>query len=121
MSVRSIQALILAPTRELANDIHNVIQDISHDTTLESYVCIGDANIRQEMAKLKEGVHVVVGSPCRVFDMIERRALCADRIKIFGLGHADELWARGFGGQIHDSALLKRLSSQSDSDLSCSF
>lgn len=54
------------------------------------------------MAKLQEGAHVVVGTPGRVFDMINRRALKTDNMKIFCLDEADEMLARGFREQIYD-------------------
>jgi translation initiation factor 4A len=54
------------------------------------------------MAKLQEGVHVVVGTPGRVFDMINRRAFRTDHIKIFCLDEADEMLSRGFKDQIYE-------------------
>jgi translation initiation factor 4A len=48
------------------------------------------------------GVHVVVGTPGRVFDMLRRRCLRADSIKMFVLDEADEMLSRGFKDQIYD-------------------
>lgn len=48
------------------------------------------------------GVHVVVGTPGRVYDMLRRRALRADSIKMFVLDEADEMLSRGFKDQIYD-------------------
>ncbi len=48
------------------------------------------------------GVHVVVGTPGRVYDMLRRRALRADAIKMFVLDEADEMLSRGFKDQIYD-------------------
>jgi translation initiation factor 4A len=51
---------------------------------------------------LQGGVHVVVGTPGRVYDMLRRRALRADSIKMFVLDEADEMLSRGFKDQIYD-------------------
>merc|ERR1712022_10613 len=64
--------------------------------------CIGGTNFRDDMRKLEDGVHVVVGTPGRVFDMINRRALPVDRMKLFVLDEADEMLSRGFKDQIYD-------------------
>merc|ERR1712071_471175 len=60
--------------------------------------------------KLEQGVHVVVGTPGRVFDMINRRALHTDKIRIFVLDEADEMLSRGFKDQIYD--VFKNLPAQ---------
>lgn len=51
---------------------------------------------------LQGGVHVVVGTPGRVFDMIQRRALEVDDVKLFALDEADEMLSRGFKEQIYE-------------------
>lgn len=68
----------------------------------ECHACIGGTNVREDMRKLDQGVHVVVGTPGRVYDMISRRALRASSIKLFVLDEADEMLSRGFKDQIHD-------------------
>ena len=64
--------------------------------------CIGGTNVRQDMDKLRSGVQLVVGTPGRVFDMINRRALAVDYIHYFVLDEADEMLSRGFKDQIYD-------------------
>lgn len=66
------------------------------------HACIGGTNVRDDIRKLENGVHVVVGTPGRVFDMINRRALITKSIKIFVLDEADEMLSRGFKEQIYD-------------------
>jgi len=58
--------------------------------------------VREDIRRLELGVHVVVGTPGRVFDMISRRALRTTNIKIFVLDEADEMLSRGFKDQIYD-------------------
>jgi translation initiation factor 4A len=106
MNIKGTQALILAPTRELAQQIQKVVVALGDYMNVECHACVGGTNVREDMAKLQEGVHVVVGTPGRVFDMINRRALKTDTIKIFCLDEADEMLSRGFKDQIYEGAYL---------------
>jgi len=102
MSVKGCQALILAPTRELAQQIQKVVVALGDYMNVECHACIGGTNVREDMAKLQEGVQVVVGTPGRVYDMINRRALRTDNMKIFCMDEADEMLSRGFKDQIYE-------------------
>lgn len=102
VSVRETQALILAPTRELAQQIQKVVLALGDYMGAQCHACIGGTNVREDMRRLEQGAHVVVGTPGRVFDMINRRALRTDRIKMFVLDEADEMLSRGFKDQIYD-------------------
>ncbi|KND04363.1 ATP-dependent RNA helicase eIF4A [Spizellomyces punctatus DAOM BR117] len=102
MSKKECQALILAPTRELAQQIQKVLIALGDYMQVECHACIGGTNVREDMRRLEAGVHVVVGTPGRVFDMINRRALRSDSIKMFVLDEADEMLSRGFKEQIYD-------------------
>jgi len=66
------------------------------------HACIGGTNVRDDMKILEAGVHVVVGTPGRVWDMINRRALNTENIKMFVLDEADEMLSRGFKDQIYE-------------------
>ena len=99
---RDCQALILAPTRELASQIVKVVIAIGDYLGVSTMACIGGTNVRQDMDKLRAGVQLVVGTPGRVFDMINRRALAVDYIHYFVLDEADEMLSRGFKDQIYD-------------------
>merc|ERR1712133_198982 len=65
------------------------------------HACIGGTNVREDIAALSNGAHVVVGTPGRVFDMINRRALNTRHIRQFVLDEADEMLSRGFKDQIY--------------------
>ncbi|OLL27102.1 ATP-dependent RNA helicase eIF4A [Neolecta irregularis DAH-3] len=101
-SLKQCQALILAPTRELAQQIQKVVVALGDYLEVESHACIGGTVVRDDMMKLKSGVHCVVGTPGRVQDMIQRRALRTDCLKLFVLDEADEMLSRGFKEQIYD-------------------
>lgn len=112
VSLKECQALILAPTRELAQQIQKVVIALGDYMQAQCHACIGGTNVRDDGRKLQEGVHIVVGTPGRVYDMINRRALRTDKIKLFVLDEADEMLSRGFKDQIYDVFRLLPSSTQ---------
>lgn len=101
-SIRECQALILAPTRELATQIQRVVMALGEYMKVHSHACIGGTNVREDARILESGCHVVVGTPGRVYDMINRKVLRTQYIKLFVLDEADEMLSRGFKDQIQD-------------------
>merc|ERR550525_1925201 len=99
---RVCQALILAPTRELANQIQKVALALGDYQHVKCHACIGGSAVRGAIDKLRDGQHLVVGTPGRVFDMVNKRHLRVDDLKIFVLDEADELMSRGFKDQIYN-------------------
>ncbi|XP_076311344.1 eukaryotic initiation factor 4A-I-like isoform X2 [Tachypleus tridentatus] len=102
ITFQECQALILAPTRELAQQIRKVFIALGDYMNAQCHACIGGTNIREDFRKLEMGVHVVVGTPGRVYDMINRNALKTNNIRMFVLDEADEMLSRGFKDQIYD-------------------
>jgi len=101
-SVKKTQALILAPTRELAQQIQKVVIALGDYLNIDCHACVGGTAVREDIAKLNEGPHFVVGTPGRVFDMINRGALKSDSVKMFCLDEADEMLSTGFKDSIYD-------------------
>lgn len=102
-SVRKVQALILAPTRELAQQIQKVVDSLGDYMGLRSHICIGGTMVQEDVRVFQHDTpHVVVGTPGRVYDMIQRRALGTTSIRTFCLDEADEMLSRGFKEQIYD-------------------
>lgn len=101
-NLRECQALILAPTRELAQQILKVVRSLGDFMNITSHACVGGTGVREDMAALQQGVQVVVGTPGRVHDMIQRRALRLNSVQLFVLDEADEMLSRGFKDQIYD-------------------
>ncbi|MFH0256789.1 DEAD/DEAH box helicase [Vibrio rumoiensis] len=91
------QAIVMAPTRELAIQVAAEIkvlgQNIKGLKVIEIY---GGASIVDQMRALKNGSHIVVGTPGRVKDLINRRTLHLDEVKTFVLDEADEMLKMGF-------------------------
>jgi len=99
---RNCQALILAPTRELAQQIQKVALALGDYQKVKCHACIGGTSVREDIDKLRDGQHLVVGTPGRVFDMIGKRHLRVDDLITFVLDEADEMLSRGFKDQIYD-------------------
>ncbi len=97
LSQHKPQAIIMAPTRELAiqvaAEIKNLGQNISGLKVLEIY---GGASIVDQMRSLRSGAHIVVGTPGRVKDLITRERLHLDECHTFVLDEADEMLKMGF-------------------------
>jgi len=100
--VQECQALILAPTRELACQIQKVVVALGDYMDMKVHACVGGTAVRDDIRTLQTGVHIVVGTPGRVNDMITRRALRLDSMKQFFLDEADEMLSRGFKEQIYE-------------------
>jgi len=101
-SINETQALILAPTRELAQQIQKVVVALGDYLKVRCHSCIGGTRVRDDIVTLQQGVHVVVGTPGRVYDMLCRKALRPNTIRAFVLDEADEMLSRGFKDQIYD-------------------
>lgn len=96
------QALVLAPTRELAQQIKAVMVAIGDYMKVKIHACVGGTAVREDISTLRDGVHVVVGTPGRVYDMIQRSALRLGKLKLFVLDEADQMLDRGFKEQIYE-------------------
>ena len=97
-----VQTLILAPTRELAKQIQKVVLALGDYLEIRCHACIGGTRVSDDIDTLRNGVHVVVGTPGRVLDLLERGNLRTDSMKSFILDEADEMLSMGFKDQIYD-------------------
>jgi ATP-dependent RNA helicase len=102
IGLRETQALILAPTRELAQQTQSVVLALGDYMNVQAHACIGGTKVGEDVKKLDYGQHVVVGTPGRVFDMIRRGNLRTSHIGMLVLDEADEMLSRGFKEQIYD-------------------
>jgi translation initiation factor 4A len=87
---------VVSPTRELSQQIAYVVQQIGEFMDIKVHVCVGGTSVREDIKILKEGVHVVIGTPGRLADMMKKSFLKSDYLRIFVLDEADELLDRGF-------------------------
>lgn len=91
-----VQAIILTPTRELAIQVSEELNSLKGDKKLRITPIYGGQSMSQQLRTLKNGVDIVVGTPGRVIDHINRKSLNLDNISYFVLDEADEMLNMGF-------------------------
>ena len=100
-----VQALVLAPTRELALQSAEAITDMaSRSRGLDVVAVYGGAPYGPQIGALKGGAQVVVGTPGRVIDLIDKGALQLDDVRYFVLDEADEMLRMGFAEDVETIA-----------------
>lgn len=99
---RDVQAIILAPTRELVIQVCEEIDSLRGNSKIRTAPIYGGQYIDVQFKKLKAGVNIVVGTPGRILDHIRRRTLILDRIEYFILDEADEMLNMGFIDDIEE-------------------
>lgn len=100
--LREPQILILSPTRELAEQTQKIILALGDFMKVKVLSCIGGTNVDDDVKALNLGVHIISGTPGRVFDMIQRRNLKTKHIKMLIIDEADEMLTKGFKDQVYD-------------------
>ena len=103
-SVKKVQAIILAPTRELAKQIHDVVSGLAvFMKTLKIQLLVGGTSTVQDVSVLKSELpHIIVGCPGRVHDMIRRNHIRGSDVKMIVLDEADEMLSAGFKEQVYN-------------------
>lgn len=96
------QALILAPSRELALQTQKVVLALGEYLGVRCHCCIGGTSVRADIDQLRRGQQVVVGMPGRVFDMISKRHLRVGHVASVVLDEADEMLRPGMREQVYD-------------------
>lgn len=91
-----VQALIMAPTRELAVQVTEEINSLSLDHKIRIVAIYGGQPIDRQIDRLKRGVDIVVGTPGRIMDHLERKTLNISKVKYVVLDEADEMLNMGF-------------------------
>ncbi|HRG22009.1 MAG TPA: DEAD/DEAH box helicase [Saprospiraceae bacterium] len=96
-----VRVLILAPTRELCLQIANDIKSYTkYLPGIRSVAVYGGANITTQISALREGAQIVVGTPGRTLDLLERKKLKVDKIQTLVLDEADEMLSMGFKDEL---------------------
>lgn len=95
-SSKAVQALVLTPTRELAIQVADEIKAYKGTKRIWISTVYGGAPIGKQMSELEKGAHIVVGTPGRVIDLIERKKLKLENLNYVVLDEADEMLNMGF-------------------------
>ena len=98
--LKKMQVLILVHTRELAQQIKTVATALGEHMGIVTYSATGGTPIRDDLKAIERGVHIVVGTPGRVFDLMNRRALSRENIRVLILDEADQMLEDRFKEQI---------------------
>ena len=93
---RDPEVLIIVPTRELAIQIYDVATKLRHERRESVAIVYGGASINIQMQNLRRNPDIIIGTPGRIIDLYERRALRLDAIKFLVLDEADIMFDMGF-------------------------
>ncbi|WP_020675865.1 DEAD/DEAH box helicase [Geopsychrobacter electrodiphilus] len=105
-----VRALIVAPTRELAEQINETVIALGKQTGLRSMTVYGGVSINPQIQKLRRGVEIVVACPGRLLDHIQQRTINLSQVEVLVLDEADRMFDMGFLPDIRK--IVKRLSTK---------
>lgn len=110
VAANSIRALVLVPTRELAEQVHENIRQYAEHLPLATYAVYGGVSINPQMMKLRRGVDVLVATPGRLLDLYRQNAVKFSQVQTLILDEADRMLDLGFSEELRDiyAALPKR-------------
>jgi ATP-dependent RNA helicase RhlE len=91
-----VRVLIIAPTRELALQIERNYTNLNHVKSNRSVIVIGGANMRTQIASLRRGATVVIATPGRLLDLVQRGAINLSTVEVLVLDEADRMLDMGF-------------------------
>ncbi|MBX9831392.1 DEAD/DEAH box helicase [Candidatus Babeliales bacterium] len=104
-TVKAVQGLVMAPTRELVLQIYESLRDVSKGSGIVIEHICGGMPINAQISALRRGVHIIIGTPGRINDHLERKTLKLDTLKVLVLDEADIMLDMGFMLEI--DAILK--------------
>jgi len=103
---RTVRTLILAPTRELVNQIATSLKSFIRKSPLRINVVVGGVSINKQQLQLEKGTDILVATPGRLLDLINRRAITLSQVRYLVLDEADQMLDLGF---IHDLRKIAKL------------
>jgi len=93
---KSVRGLVLAPTRELAKQINDTLVDYARGSHVKVMMVVGGLSINPQITKLQKGVDLLVATPGRLIDLLDRRAVRLDSTRFLVLDEADQMLDLGF-------------------------
>ncbi|WPO99399.1 DEAD/DEAH box helicase [Pseudomonas sp. HR96] len=110
VAANSTRALILVPTRELAEQVHANIVEYAEHLPLSTYAVYGGVSINPQMMKLRKGVDLLVATPGRLLDLFRQNAVKFNQLQTLVLDEADRMLDLGFSEELRDiyAALPKK-------------
>jgi translation initiation factor 4A len=98
--LKKVQVLCLAPTRELAQQIQFVASSLGNMMGINTYAAMGKTPVRDDIRALDRGVQFLIGTPGRIYDLINRRAFGTEHIKVIIVDEADQMLEDRFREQL---------------------
>jgi len=95
------QAIFLSPTKELAEQTLDVVNNLGRFLNVKAHLCIGGKSVKNDIDILKKGVHIMIGTPGRIYDLLNRNVIDGTKIKILVIDEADTMLDRGFKEQLY--------------------
>ena len=99
---KETQVIILSPTRELAEQTQKVCLALGDYMNVSVHCCVGGKRVSDDLKALENGVHIVSGTPGRIYHMIHERKLATRKVKMLIIDEADEMLSQGFKEQVYD-------------------
>src|SRR5206468_2277275 len=99
---RAVQALVLVPTRELAIQVNAVLSKLTTNRRLSTALLVGGRSYGPQFSALRDGAQIVVGTPGRVKDHLDRGTLMLSQLRICVLDEADQMLDSGFAPDIEE-------------------
>lgn len=99
-SVKQVQVLCLMPTRELAQQVELVASAIGGSMGIKTYAAMGKTPVREDIRALDRGVQFLVGTPGRIYDLMNRKAFNTSNIKVIIIDEADQMLEDRFREQL---------------------
>lgn len=93
-NVKEIQSVILSPTRELAMQIHQVIQTFTHNSGIVSGAFIGGVDLKRQIERLKKNPMIIVGTPGRINELIDKKKMKMHKVKTIVVDEIDQMLAQ---------------------------
>ncbi len=99
-SLKTVQGLVMAPTRELVLQTYESLKDVSRGTNIAIEPIFGGMPISRQIANIKRGVQIIIGTPGRINDHLRRKTLKLNSLKVLVLDEADIMLDMGFRQEI---------------------
>jgi superfamily II DNA/RNA helicase len=99
-SLKRVQVLVLAPVRELANQIETVARQISAHMGIQVHCATGGPPLREDIRAIERGCQFLIGTPGRIYDLMNRNVLARDQIRVLIMDEADQMLEDRFKEQV---------------------
>lgn len=99
-AIKRMQVLVLVHTRELAQQIKSVATALGEHLGMTAYAATGGTPLREDIRAIEKGVHMVVGTPGRIYDLMTRRVLSREAMRVLILDEADQMLEDRFKEQV---------------------